>query len=287
VSCEYQLYLPSGYGVKSARKWPLVIFLHGSGGGDTIEAVTRNGLPWLAARYPSLPFVLVSPRGTMRRGWGNALPMLNAMLDEIIAKYKIDPDRVYLTGQSLGGIGTYAWCSANPERFAAAVPICGNARNQNLDQMRGIPVWAFHGAKDAAVPVGLAVTTVDALKQASGDAQLTIYPEVDHASWVPAYNTPELYAWMLRHRRDEGKVIEGPEEALPQAFLDDLGFERLCVALAFDDVKSATNLAEGMTFSLPLKNATSRPIRAALTWDTATNPAWTVTPTDSTGQLAN
>ena len=276
VTGDYQVFLPPGYD-KSDHKWPLVVFLHGAGGGTTIGTVVEGGLPGLAGRYADFPFVLVSPR-CPTRGWGSMLTTLNVMLNEVLEKYKVDPNRVYLTGLSMGGNGTWTWASANPERFAAAVPICGGGRTQLVQQMKGIPVWAFHGEKDDLVPLQQTVDTVDALKKAEGNVKLTIYPGVGHGSWVPAYNTPELYVWMLQHRRDGRKVVEDPAEALPEELLRNLGFQGIADGAAFVEVTGAADPVEGLTFSLPLQNPTDRPVDVDLAWEMGKTASWTVTP---------
>ena len=122
VKLNYLLFLPEGY-ESGDKKWPLILFLHGAGeSGSDVQRVKATGLPKLLDTKTDLPFVVVSPQSP-RGGW-NA-DTLNALLDDVLARYKIDPDRVYLTGLSMGGFGTWELGTAHPERFAAIAPICG------------------------------------------------------------------------------------------------------------------------------------------------------------------
>src|SRR4028119_329769 len=121
----YLLYLPEAYGKDPNQKWPLVVFLHGSGeSGSDLEKLKAHGPPKLIAQGKAFPFIVVSPQAPdgVRRGWD--VEVLNALLDDMLAKYSVDTDRVYLTGLSMGGYGTWSWATANPERFAAVAPIC-------------------------------------------------------------------------------------------------------------------------------------------------------------------
>ena len=206
LKASYLLYLPEGYGKPESdkKKWPLMVFLHGAGeSGSDLEKVKANGPPKLIAGGKAFPFIVVSPQAptTPRRGWD--VETLNALLDEVIARYAVDEDRVYLTGLSMGGYGSWAWATANPERFAAVAPICGGGQpRMAARRMRDLPVWAFHGAKDPVVPLEESETMVAALKKAgAAEVKLTVYPEAEHDSWTVTYDNPELYAWLLRHER--------------------------------------------------------------------------------------
>ena len=111
-----------------------------------------------------------------------------------------DPDRVYLTGLSMGGFGTWEIAAQNPRRFAAIVPICGGGNARFARALRNMPIWAFHGDKDEAVPVSASVEMVEAVRKAGGtDVKLTRYPEAGHDSWTVTYDNPELYTWLLAH----------------------------------------------------------------------------------------
>jgi len=126
---------------------------------------------------------------------------LNGLLDEILASYKVDRDRVYLTGLSMGGFGTWALAAAHPERFAAIVPICGGGNPADAGRLKDLPIWVFHGAKDRAVPLERSEVMVNAIRKAGGSPKFTVYPEAGHDSWTGAYTDPELYKWLLKHLR--------------------------------------------------------------------------------------
>ncbi len=208
VKANYLLYLPKEYGKEPAKKWPLIMFLHGSGeSGDDIEKVKVHGPPKLVAAGKEFPFIIVSPQApTSRIGW--QLETLNTLLDDVIAKYRVDEDRVYLTGLSMGGFGTWTWASANPARFAAIAPICGGGDAFRVRRLKDVPAWVFHGAKDPVVPVKMSQDMVDALKNVGADVKLTIYPEAQHDSWTETYDNPDLYTWFLSHARKKSEAAK-------------------------------------------------------------------------------
>ncbi len=200
VTLKYLVYLPADY--DKQEKWPLILFLHGAGErGDDLEAVKKHGPPKLIEHGKQFPFIVVSPQCPKDHWWNSELVTLSALLDEVSAKYKVDPDRVYLTGLSMGGFGTWALAAYSPDRFAALIPICGGGEPLLTRAIKHIPVWAFHGAKDPIVPVKRSQDLIDALKRANGDAQITIYPEAQHDSWTATYDNPEIYEWLLAHKR--------------------------------------------------------------------------------------
>jgi len=200
ADCNYLLYLPADYG-KGDKKWPLILFLHGAGErGNNLEALKKQGLPKMIAQGKSFDFIIVSPQCPQDLWWPEQTDVLIALLDEIEAKYHVDTDRVYLTGLSMGGFGTWTLAVEYPNRFAAISPICGGGERYSGPRLKKVPVWAFHGAKDNTVPLVRSQEMVDAVKKAGGDAKLTIYPEADHDSWTETYNNPELYQWFLSHK---------------------------------------------------------------------------------------
>ena len=200
VSLDYLVYLPTDYEKKDS--WPLLLFLHGAGErGDDLELVKKHGPPKLIEQGKPFPFVVVSPQCPMD-GWWSTKPLeLVALLDEIVAKYKIDQDRIYLSGLSMGGFGTWMLAAYAPDRFAAIVPVCGGGEVLMARRLTHLPVWAFHGAKDQVVPLGRSEEMVDALKKLHGDVKLTVYPEAGHDSWTATYENPEVYEWLLQQKR--------------------------------------------------------------------------------------
>jgi len=198
VRLNYLLSLPDGYEKQDA--WPLLIFLHGSGErGDDLERVKVHGPPKLIDAGEKFPFIVVSPQCPKNQHWQASV--LDGLLDELQGKLKVDPKRVYLTGLSMGGQGTYGWAALSKERFAAIVPICGRGDRTWGKRLAGLPTWIFHGVKDTAVPFEKSEQMVRALKNAGSDPKFTIYPEAGHDSWTETYNNPELYKWLLRQSR--------------------------------------------------------------------------------------
>jgi predicted peptidase len=197
---QYLAWLPAGYRYDKHKNWPLLIFLHGKGErGTDLELVKKNGPPHFIEQQPDFPFILISPLCPEGEYW--SIDVLDALLTHILKKYWIDEDRVYLTGLSMGGFGTWEFATKHPERFAAIAPVCGGGDTHRIEQLINVPVWAFHGAKDDVVPMERSIDMVEALNCAGGNARLTIFPEANHNSWDAAYANPELYKWFLSHTR--------------------------------------------------------------------------------------
>lgn len=131
------------------------------------------------------------------------------LLKDVQERYNVDPNRVYLTGLSMGGYGTWELALAHPEKFAAIVPLCGGgtllpvllATTKQLRAIRSLGVWAFHGAKDSVVPLLESERMIAALKEVGNRAKLTVYPNSEHDCWTETYANPALYKWLLSHRR--------------------------------------------------------------------------------------
>lgn len=201
---RYWLYLPEDYGADPSKRWPLVLFLHGMGErGNDLEAVTREGLTRLIKVGQQFPFIAVSPQCPADDRWDSrsCKGMLNALLDQVEREYAVDADRIYVTGLSMGGYGTWALAIANPHRFAAIAPICGGGDSSRVAAIKHLPVWVFHGGKDPVVPLWRSEEMVNALKACNGNVRLTVYPEAGHDSWTQTYDNPELYTWLLAQRR--------------------------------------------------------------------------------------
>ena len=202
VSLRYLLYLPPDY-AESGSPWPLVLFLHGAGErGTDLDRVKVHGLPNLIAAGRDFPFVVVSPQWPEEDTVWDA-DALGALLDEVGERFRIDPRRVYVTGLSMGGYGTWALATARPDRFAAIAPICGGGRPKRAARIAHIPAWVFHGAKDEVVPVEASREMVEALTTLGADVRFTVYPEAGHDSWTETYDNPAFYDWLLAQRRGE------------------------------------------------------------------------------------
>jgi predicted peptidase len=198
VAMNYLLYLPKDYAQQDS--WPLLLFLHGAGErGDDLERVKVHGPPKLIAAGKELPFIVVSPQCPSNQWWQPH--ELTALLDEIVEKYAVDRDRIYVTGLSMGGFGTWSLAGFSPDRFAALVPICGGGDPNLVRRFARLPVWVFHGAKDSVVPLAASEKMVEALKRANGNVKFTVYPDAEHDSWTAAYEDPELYTWLLEQKR--------------------------------------------------------------------------------------
>lgn len=211
LHAKYLLFLPKGYNAEGRQnqRWPLILFLHGAGErGHDIWKVAVHGPPKYVATHSDFPFIVVSPQCPDGQIWSKNT--LLALLDEVTEKYAVDKSRVYLTGLSMGGYGTWDLGLAFPERFAAIAPICGGGElitlllssGQKSGSLKSLGIWAFHGAKDPVVPLNESERMIDFVKKAGvSEAKLTVYPEATHDAWTETYNNPELYEWFLKHRR--------------------------------------------------------------------------------------
>lgn len=199
VPTDHLLYLPGGYG-DTEEEWPLILFLHGSGErGEDLEKVKLHGLPAELEKGRSLPAIVVSPQCPLETRWD--VKALKLLLDDLLRRYRVDPDRVYLTGLSMGGFGTWALAAAYPDYFAALAPVCGGGDPETAKAMRHIPQWVFHGVDDEVVPIRRSEEMVEALEAAGAEVRFTRYPDVGHDSWTATYAKPELYEWLLGQRR--------------------------------------------------------------------------------------
>lgn len=200
IQHNFLLYLPEDYDQQESV--PLMLFLHGAGErGNQLDRVAIHGPPKLIKAGKKFPCMVVSPQCEKDRWW-EPLELL-ALLDHLEANYKVDRSRVYVTGLSMGGYGTWALAQREPNRFAAIAPICGggNARFLKHSGEWTTPVWAFHGARDSVVPANETLEMVSALRQKGVHARLTIYSDTDHDSWNQAYDNQQLYDWMFAQRR--------------------------------------------------------------------------------------
>jgi predicted peptidase len=214
----YRLLKPKDY--EPAKKYPMVIFLHGAGErGDDNQKQLVHGMNDFASdevmsKYPA--FVL-APQCPPDEAWGgiNRLakkatppgelaPALDATLKAAAAlqkEFSIDDHRIYITGLSMGGYGAWSALANRPELFAAAAPICGGGDSAAVAKFKSVPLWVFHGADDKTVPVERSREMVAALQAAGASPKYTEYPGVGHNSWSPTYSNPELYEWLFAQRR--------------------------------------------------------------------------------------
>lgn len=181
-------------------KYPLMIFLHGSGErGEDLELVKKHGPPKIVETDDSFPFYLISPQMPANASWKPERIM--ACIEEVLESNPIDRSRIYLTGLSMGGYGTWRTAFAYPDFFAALAPICGGDEQdaEKVALIKDVPVWAFHGDADMVVPEKGTAAIIAALKQVNSQTKYTVYPGVGHDSWTATYDNPDLYKWMLSH----------------------------------------------------------------------------------------
>lgn len=199
VDLKYWAWLPKGE--KPAAGWPLMVFLHGAGErGDNLELVKKHGPPRLAGKNPALDsFFLIAPQCPAGRWWDTVA--VKKLIDQTVAAQPVDRSRIYITGISMGGFGTWTLLKDHPELMAAAMPICGGGDPASVEKFKEVPIWTFHGDQDEAVPLQRSVEMVEALRKVNGKIEFTVYPGVRHDSWTQTYDNPAVYAWFLKHQR--------------------------------------------------------------------------------------
>lgn len=200
IQIQYLLFLPEGY-EKNAEKWPLILYLHGgSARGDDISQMKKLGLTEKVESDPNFPFIVVSPQCPKGEIWTD-VAALGAVLDDVARRNRVDPDRVYVTGHSMGGRGALYAAHKMPDRFAAVVslglysPITAWA-----EKLATIPLWLFHGEKDEFTPLKEVDELVQAARLAGGHPQLTVLPGRDHYI-LDVYDRPDLYKWLAQQKR--------------------------------------------------------------------------------------
>jgi predicted peptidase len=202
VDMNYLLYLPQEYS-DATGKFPLMLFLHGRGErGNDIQLVKRHGPPKLIDQGTQFPFIVLAPQCPDDVTTWNT-DALQALLSEIIATYNVDEDRIFVTGLSMGGRGTWELAVKLPHLFAAIVPICGDTDTAWAGRIAHIPVWVFHGTDDVVVPFDKSAQMVQALKDAGSTVKFTVYQDTGHDSWTETYQNDKLYNWLLSHKRSK------------------------------------------------------------------------------------
>lgn len=194
---KYTQYLPKDY--DDTQEYPLVVFLHGAGErGDDLDVAARHGyMKYVREEGREYPFICISPQCPDNKYWGCYTESLLAFLDYILDTLPIDKKRVYLTGLSMGGTGTWMLAMAAPEKFAAIAPICGSGIYWYAGVLKDIPVFMYHGDCDDVVPISESVDMLNSINKRGGNAQLKICYGVKHNAWDYAYTDDSLIDWMM------------------------------------------------------------------------------------------
>lgn len=218
IPLKYRLLKPLDY--KPGKKYPLVLFLHGAGErGDDNLVTLKHGAKDFAdpERRKAYPCYVVIPQCPNGKKWSevdwsqdtsklpekasDSLQSVKELLDEMIEIAGVDSNRVYITGLSMGGYGTWDALARYPGYFAAAVPICGGGDPATVSKFIKVPIWCFHGDQDNAVKVTRSREMIDALKAAGANPKYTEYPGVGHDSWTATYANPEVFKWLFSHQK--------------------------------------------------------------------------------------
>lgn len=197
---QYLLYIPKNYDSKD--EWPLMLFLHGAGErGNDIEKLKVHGPPKLVDGGREFPFILVSPQCPEGEWWNTE--SLKALVEKLSSDLNVDKSRIYCTGLSMGGYGTFRLAAENPDLFAAIAPICGGIDPKYANDLKAIPAWVFHGAKDKVVTLDNSEKIVNAVNELGGKWKFTIYPDAGHDSWTETYDNKEFFKWILNQKLEK------------------------------------------------------------------------------------
>ena len=204
---EYLTYLPKGYEVNVTTKWPAIIFLHGgSSRGNDLKRVKANGIPDRIERGKELPFIVIAPQCPIDKRWETD-GWFDIFYREITTRYRIDTNRIYLTGLSLGGSGTWYLAMKYPSTFAAIAPISGKTSHiqfiaDSACKLAGLPIWIFHGNNDEVVDIEETRQIARRLDQCNVNYSLTVFEGYTHwqTQWE-VYGEDKIYSWFLTHKR--------------------------------------------------------------------------------------
>jgi len=205
IKLHYALYTPDNYHNADAD-FPLVLYLHGVGErGEDLTKLELNGIPELISKGNNFPFLTLAPQCPEFGWWSRAeyVEALASLVKEITKTHKIDAKRIYATGLSMGGYGTLALAKKYPQLFAAIIPICGGLEDHSdIEVLKDLPMWLFHGDQDQTHPVERSIIIRDLLKPVSKEIKLTIYEGVGHNSWDATYSNDQIYDWLLSHKKE-------------------------------------------------------------------------------------
>lgn len=215
ANLPFRYFVPPGY--NSAQAYPVILFLHGSGErGDDNEAQLGNNANGAMAllgddELALQPVFMIAPQ-CPDDGWWSGATLGSAidLIDQVAADYHIDPDRIYVTGVSMGGMGAWSAVAAQPGRFAAAVPMSGGGDSAAAASVAAVPFWFFHAADDPTVDVNGSDQLVTALRDAGDNVIYTRYDTGGHAIWPVAYAHPLLFAWLIAQQRGDTSTVAAP-----------------------------------------------------------------------------
>lgn len=216
---RYRLLLPEQF--EEGETYPLVLFLHGMGErGDDNKAQLKWGVSAFAKAdfREDHPAIIVVPQAPDDDYWANLnwreentelmeeptkpLQLAYKLVNKTTEKLPVDENRLYVTGLSMGGFGTWDLITRYPDTFAAALPVCGGGDPAKAHLLTELPIWNFHGAKDEIVPPDLSRRMIDAIREAGGLPGYTEYPDVDHFSWIPAYGDRYVLDWLFKQTKE-------------------------------------------------------------------------------------
>jgi predicted peptidase len=206
LALDYLIALPDGYDAEGDAV-PLLLFLHGAGErGKDLDKVKMHGPPKMIEKGHDFGAIVVSPQCPKDSWWSHEVDALIALLDKLEREHNIDKKRIYITGLSMGGYGTFALAARQPDRIAAAVPICGGGELFAAWQLTKLPMWVFHGEEDKVVPAEESKRLVRTIQDGGGkNVKLTLYPGVGHNSWDKAYSDEMMWKWLFEQQRPSRK----------------------------------------------------------------------------------
>lgn len=199
---KYVVYVPPAY--DPAEPMPTILFLNGKGecGSDGLKQIAVGLGPAVMFHVEQWPFLIIFPQKQHAEDkWEDEEAMVMAVLDAVRAEFNVDQSRLYLTGISQGGHGTWAIAASHPDLFAAIAPVCGWGNKTIAKKVAKLPIWIFHGEADFVVRIQTSLEMEESIKAAGGCPKLTTYPKVGHNSWDKAYNDENLGEWFLEHRK--------------------------------------------------------------------------------------
>ena len=202
---KYTLQLPKGW--SEEKPYPVIILMHGAGTrGTDLSNIKGNPFFHITGQLAEFPFVVAAPLCEAEKTWFDYFETLREFTQFISQESYADPERIYLMGASMGGYAVWQMAMSDPQRYAAIVPICGGGMYWNASRLASLPVWAFHGDSDTVVYTEESRKMVEKIQKAGGDARLTIYENCGHNAWTDTYGDPEVFRWLLSHKRTDAKA---------------------------------------------------------------------------------